>query len=224
MNEYLYSSYPPSRPPPTHQLLLHPQNPGESHRSKPLHPHHHISLKPRPNPLMILTLSPSPNRPLEHHLLHIFKAHSLKHLLIPLASIEIGTALYSSSDDQVVDFLERRAGGAVVDGAKWYPFLHLEIAAGLECCEGFGEDGLRVMECESHHAAVDVGECIGPNPFVFHVVYFKGEVCQDTGRVRLGKQRAKRGAQFWLDATEIAADYFGVGILLCWEFSEWNPY
>jgi hypothetical protein len=39
-----------------------------------------------------------------------------------------------------------------------------------------------------------------------------------------GCQRAKRGAQFWLDGTEIAADYFGVGILLCWEFSELNPY
>jgi hypothetical protein len=47
------------------------------------------------------------------------------------------------------------------------------------------------MECESHHAAVDVGEWIGPDPFVFHVVYFKGEVCRDTERVRLGKSEGE---------------------------------
>jgi hypothetical protein len=39
-----------------------------------------------------------------------------------------------------------------------------------------------------------------------------------------GSHRGESAAQFWLDGTEIAADYLGVGILLCWEFSELNLY
>lgn len=172
------------------------QKPREQRQRKPLQSGIQIRVRPHPDLLVMRVPRPPIHRPLARPLRHALEARRLHHARVRRREVHPPPGLGGALAEERRQPVQRRGGGqgAVVAAVGEGEVLHLEVAAGLEVREGFGEEvGVR-GDGAREDAAEDEVEGLGPGPVLFEVVELEGEVWGDPwGGVLVSMVRGGRG-------------------------------